>query len=491
MRLARRGNEFSLPAVPRDMIHRTCLCLLGLLGLGTSLYAGTAPDSSRLAVGIQEDLDTKGQAEGLVLLRNRPPLPDPSSSDDLRLHRRTVVRSLRSVAATAQADLLETLDRRGVEYRPFWIVNMVWVRGTEGDFRKILSRPEVDRVLANPEIPLRRATLARVSSLEGIGAPASEVEPGVERIGAPRLWESGILGQGVTIGIADTGVDWDHPALRDAYAGWDGNTVSHDYHWWDAIHDGDGACGADSAEPCDDYNHGTHVAGTTVGDDGGPPGSRNRIGVAPGARWIACRNMDRGVGTVARYAECLQFFLAPTDSEGNDPDPDRAPEIVNNSWICEVDEGCDDPVVLREAVEAVRAAGILLVSAAGNKGPACGTLDRPPSIYSASLTVTAVDPLDRVAVSASRGPGVFPELLKPDLGAPGTSVRSAFVGGDYGRMSGTSMASPHVAGGAALLLSACPELAGDPRTQASRLRASPIFRESPQEWGGVAGSRRP
>ncbi len=101
---------------------------------------------------------------------------------------------------------------------------------------------------------------------------------------------------------------WDHPALRQQYRGWDGSTANHDYNWHDAIHTTGERCLPDSKRPCDDDGHGTHTMGAIVGDDGGV----NQIGVAPGARWIGCRNMNEGVGTPATYIECFEFSSRPT-----------------------------------------------------------------------------------------------------------------------------------------------------------------------------------
>jgi serine protease AprX len=84
--------------------------------------------------------------------------------------------------------------------------------------------------------------------------------------------------------------------------------------------------------------------GTIIGDDGGA----NQIGVAPGARWIGCRNMEQGAGTPATYSECFQWFMAPTDRQGNNPQPALAPDVINNSWTCPPDEGCVDPLACRQ-----------------------------------------------------------------------------------------------------------------------------------------------
>ncbi|MGD1992194.1 MAG: S8 family serine peptidase, partial [Anaerolineae bacterium] len=217
----------------------------------------------------------------------------------------------------------------------------------------------------------------------------------------------------------------------------------------------------DSPEPCDDHGHGTHTMGTMVGDDGGD----NQIGVAPGAEWIGCRNMDRGYGTPASYIECFEFFLAPYPIGGDpltDGRPDLAPDVVNNSWGCPPSEGCD-PDTLRATVEAVRAAGILVVTSAGNSGPICGSVDDPPAIYEAALSVGATYASDAITSFSSRGPVTVDgsNRRKPDISAPGSGIRSSVPGGGYASMSGTSMAAPHVSGVAALLWSFAPHLLGD------------------------------
>jgi uncharacterized repeat protein (TIGR01451 family) len=201
--------------------------------------------------------------------------------------------------------------------------------------------------------------------------------------------------------------------------------------------------------------------GTMVGDDGGG----NQIGVAPGARWISCRNMEEGWGTPATYAECFEFFLAPYPL-GGDPftegEPSLAPHVINNSWTCPPQEGCDWDS-LQAVVEVVRTAGIVVVASAGNSGFGCGTVEDPLAIYDAVYTVGATDVSDNIAGFSARGPVTVDGSgrLKPDVTAPGVGVRSSVPGTGYGSNSGTSMAGPHVAGTVALLWSAAPELIGD------------------------------
>jgi subtilisin family serine protease len=288
------------------------------------------------------------------------------------------------------------------------------------------------------------------------------VEGGITYTRAPEVWSQGYTGQGIVAAGADTGYRWDHTALRDHYRGWNGASANHDYNWHDSIHSGGGSCGANSPQPCDDNGHGTHTMGTMVGDDG----AGNQVGMAPGAKWIGCRNMDQGVGTPATYIECFEFFLAPypvggTPAQG---DPAKAPHVTNNSWGCPPSEGCSAST-LQAAVEAQRAAGIVTVVAAGNAGPNCSSVNDPPAIYDASYSIGAFNHgTGTIASFSSRGPVTLDgsNRLKPDISAPGVGIRSSTRTSttSYGTSSGTSMAAPHTTGAVALLLSAKPALGG-------------------------------
>jgi serine protease AprX len=139
--------------------------------------------------------------------------------------------------------------------------------------------------------------------------------------------------------------------------------------------------------PCDDNGHGTHTTGTTIGDDG----AGNQVGVAPGAQWIGCRNMDQGNGTPATYTECFQFFIAPTDLNGQNPNPALRPHVMNNSWGCPVSEGCTTRAELEQIVNNTQAAGIFVEVSAGNAGPGCSSINDPPAIYEASFSTGVID----------------------------------------------------------------------------------------------------
>ena len=426
------------------------------------------------------------EAEFLVFLDEQADLSPARRLPTKAEKGRFVFARLTEVAAATQGPVLAELEALGTAHRPYWIANMIWVRGGLGAVQAMAERADVARVLANPWV---RAELPRPAAALAPAAPLTP-EWGVQQIGAPAFWAEGVTGQGVVVAGQDTGYDWDHPALIEMYRGWNGSTASHDYNWHDAIHVPNGTCPADSTVPCDDNGHGTHTMGTMVGDDG----AGNQVGVAPGARWIGCRNMNVGNGTPTTYSECFQFFLAPTDLGGNNPDPDLAPDVINNSWACPVSEGCVDPTALQTVVENTRAAGIAVVVSAGNSGAGgCGTVNTPAAIYDAAFSIGSTTITDAISSFSSRGPVTVDgsDRRKPDVAAPGSSVRSSVPGGGYGNLSGTSMASPHVVGQVALLVAARPQLAGDVDGVEECIRATAVPLASTQTCGGIPAGEVP
>jgi serine protease AprX len=454
------------------------------------LAAGARPSLGADAGALDRVFAGKGPGETaslLVVLRDQADLSGSAtlSGPD---RRRFVYEALRSTADASQAGLRRRLAQAGVRFHSFFLVNMIEVESSRALAEELALRDDVALVAAN-----RPARFAGPRPPEAAISPASEtaIEASLELVEAPSVWDLGFTGQGVVVGVADTGMDWEHPALKGRYRGFDGTSASHSYNWHDSIHDPSpgNPCGSDSPAPCDDDTHGTHVTGTAVGSDGG----ENLIGMAPAARWIGCRNMDRGVGTPARYTECFQFFLAPTDSAGANPRPELGADVTSNSWGCPPSEGCTDPDVLRAVFENVRAAGIFVAVAAGNSGPSCSTIDTVPGFYDAAFSVGASSIVDTIAGFSSRGPVTVDgsNRVKPDVVAPGVAIRSSIPGSAYARYSGTSMATPHVAGAVALLWSAAPALANHvPETEAL-LRATAVHLTSAEECGGVSGSAVP
>ena len=313
--------------------------------------------------------------------------------------------------------------------------------------------------------------------VDGTDGSSTTLEPdgpkpewGVEKIGAPTAWAEGIDGTGVTVGIVDTGLDSQHPAIKAHYRGTNADgSQTNDYNWYDPFEQ--------RATPYDDGEHGTHVAGTSAG------GTETRAtGVAPGAKLIAAKAINgRGYNTTAATLKALQFMLAPTKTDGTAPDPTKGADVINNSW----GNADQSDTTFMDTFEALKAAGIEVVTVAGNDGPREGTVS-PPGSYPGYLSVAATTSSDRVASFSSRGPSKFtsPDEMTPNVAAPGQGVVSSVPGGRYQSFSGTSMASPHVAGAVALLLQAAPQATHQQIVDALTRTAVDIDKPGPDNASG-------
>lgn len=450
--------ETDPPGVAGMMSGRVTVLLASLLLPLSAFFSGAQTADSKvmatLAPWVVRNTEGGAEAEFLVVLADQADLSAAAEFSTRVEKGMYVFDTLQEKARSTQKPLLDWLAARGIEHRSFYIVNLIWVKGGRETALSLASRKDVWRIEGNPLI---RNELPASEDRGGGNAPTG-IETNITYVRAPEVWALGYTGQGVVVGGQDTGYQWDHPALKGKYLGWNGSFADHNYTWHDSIHAAGGVCGHDSTVPCDDHGHGTHTMGTVLGDDGGS----NQIGMAPGAKWIGCRNMNQGVGTPATYLECFEFFLAPypvggTPAQG---DPAKAPDVTNNSWGCPASEGCAADT-LHAAVRAQCAAGIMTVVSAGNAGSSCSTVNDPPAIYDASYSVGALNKgADTIASFSSRGPVTLDgsNRMKPDISAPGTDIRSSYPGGTYTSMQGTSMAGPHVAGAVALLWSARPEL---------------------------------
>ena len=410
-----------------------------------------------------------------------------------------VFNTLNALATNTQVEARQVLDQAGATYRSFYIVNAIW---TKGDIDLIQQLAELESVSALIENPLFKQSEIREEAPNMERGPET-VEWGIQMMNADDVWALGYTGQGVVVGGQDTGYDWGHPALAQKYRGFNNGNPDHNYNWHDAIHEisplhndpdpndpNNNPCGLDVTEPCDDLAHGTHTMGTMIGSEG-----ENEVGVAPDAQWIGARNMERGYGSPATYTECFEWFLAPTDINGENPDPDMAPHVIANSWSCPELEGCNSSnwAFMELAVNNLKASGVVVVVSAGNSGSACSTVSTPAAMFEQSFTIGATSADDLIAGFSSRGPVTVDgsNRMKPNVSAPGVNVRSSVPGGGYASFSGTSMAGPHVVGVVALMISANPSIAGDVEYIESVLEQTAVPKTADEECGGVSGANVP
>jgi subtilisin family serine protease len=328
--------------------------------------------------------------------------------------------------------------------RAFWIFNGFALTAREPLIRRLAARDDVLEVRVDAKIPLP----PRPASAQ---PAAGDAEWNIAMIRAPEVWANDPAhdGTGTVVGSFDTGVDGTHKDLSTRYRGTD--AIS----WFDPY--------GEHASPYDFHGHGTHTTGTAVG--GNADGTH--IGVAPGAKWIAAKAWrDDGAGFTSAFHQIFEWFLAP----GGDPENPDPPDVVINSWSLTA-AGCNTEFA--PDIQAWRLAGIFPAFAAGNSGPGAGSV-RSPGAYPESFAVGATDMFDEVASFSSRGPSPCDGATKPDISAPGAGVRSSMPGDSYGTLSGTSMATPHVAGAVAVLRSIDSTLSIDELADILRLGATDI-----------------
>ncbi|MFY9559387.1 MAG: S8 family serine peptidase [Terriglobales bacterium] len=453
------------------------IAVLAVVVLTTLVPTSGAAPSSKISARVLKETAHGNATEALVVLTQQADLAAAGSLPTKAAKGRYVVNALRDVASRTQAPIIALLEKRGTPYQSFWLVNMIQVTGNRALMDELAARADVKQIDANPHV---RTDLPIPTAVD---APdqANGIEWNVMKVKAQKVWALGFKGQGRVVAGADTGVQWDHPALKGHYRGWNGNVANHDYNWHDAT-------AAHSPTPVDPHSHGTFTVSQMVGDDG----HGNQVGVAPGAQWIACRNMDpSGTGSPTTYTECFQFLIAPYPVGGNpnQGDPTKAPDSINNSWGCPPSEGCSANTLM-QIVNNVRAAGIFPAVAAGNSGPSCSSITDPPALYDSSVTVGATDSLNHIAGFSSRGPVTVDgsNRRKPDISAPGVNIRGAVPTNAYASgWSGTSMATPHIAGSVALLWQAKPSLIGNIDATELLLEKKSVHIKTVETCGGTAG----
>ncbi|MEJ3749078.1 S8 family serine peptidase [Actinomycetes bacterium KLBMP 9797] len=435
-------------------MRRWCVRLVAaasglLLVLSPSAVAVAGPDREATAVVdalLSGRSDNAGETVFWVVLRAQADLSGATRLRDRVVKATHVRRALMAHAEGSQAGLRRWLAERGAETESFWITNALRVTGDAALVEELATRSDVSHLLADRRFALPRVAEETARSAEA--ASVAAVQWNVSRVGADRVWNQfGVRGEGIVVAGIDSGVQYDHPALVNSYRGRRANgTFDHNYNWYTPV-----SFYCPTAAPCDQYEHGTHTMGTVVGRDAD---GAHHTGVAPGVKWIAAAGCPFRYCSPQTLLSAGQWALAPTDLNGQNPRPDLAPDVINNSWGENGFNALWQPMVTSWVN-----AGIFPVFSNGNSGPACGT-PGSPGYYSQSYSVGSLDSNDLVSDFSSRGPGENGDV-KPDVTAPGRDVLSTLPGGQYGHRSGTSMAAPHVTGSVALLWSAAPALDGD------------------------------
>ena len=418
----------------------TVLLVLGLFLPGCAIFHQDSADIAQALANDIQILKQKADEDGEVAVVIKLQGASLAGVEEER-----VVEELKQQAAESQRRVLEFLYTKGATVlNTFWLTNAILAEVPVDLLDEFISLTKVERLFENftvtiPE-PQEEEDLPQVLSVNYTW--------GLERVRAPEVWDMGITGSGVRVAVLDTGVDITHPDLAGKMWTDDPEDPTYPGGWLEFSGNGSIVLGS---EPYDSAYHGTHVSGTVLGGDA----SGIAIGVAPDAILMHGLVIPGGGGTFAQVVAGMEWAIDPFDQYG--ASAGEPADVVSMSLGA---YGYQDAMI--EPVRNMKAAGIVLIAAVGNYGE--GTSDSPGNVYEA-FGIGATYYEDLVADSSGGEvvdwPASHPEpYIKPDFSAPGVLVYSSVPGG-YQYASGTSMATPHVAGTVALMLEGNPALTVD------------------------------
>jgi subtilisin family serine protease len=365
----------------------------------------------------------------------------------------------------SQAAVKAYLEADGWTYDPLWVTDQLWVKSaTQELIQNLLNNfPEIANIFED-ELTFRAEPIEVVPHFEG--RQSIQAEWGVEKVRAleaVELLTNTTAPKDIIVCTIDTGVRVTHEALRDNYLG------SHG--WFDP--------GLGSEMPSDTNGHGTHTTGTIAGSHG--------IGVFPLAKWSACRGCATSFCSMYDLIKCGQWVICPTLPDGTQHDCSKAPHIVSNSWGVTY---LDETTWYDNVVKAWHVAKLLPVFSIGNSGPSCGTAGYPGSLD--VIGVGSTTSTDAISSFSSVGPSIH-GVMKPDVSAPGSNIVSASHLSDtgYRSLSGTSMACPHAAGVASILMAWSDTLSYDEVGEALEMGADTNLVTSGRECDGVIDTEFP
>jgi subtilisin family serine protease len=365
-------------------------------------------------------------------------------------------KQLKQHAQKSQSELLkEFSEDPNIEVlQQFWIVNAVHLRIPASYLYYLQDFPEIRYMDSNQP----RYRSEQPIKVEKSKKSSGGIEAGIAAINAPALWQMGYTGRNLIFLSMDTGVFPEHPAIREQYLG---NYRPVNEVWY----------GMRSDIPTDhaSSSHGTHTTGTVLGLE---KQNNDTIGIAYNAHWIATDPVASDNSEVLAPTEFLNVYEWVLNPDGNMETSHDVPHVINNSWGYDYDMALEfDACNLEEAsvYEMIEAADIISPFSAGNSGPEASTIGFPAMMAFSEWNIFSVGAVNGntdeypIADFSSRGPGLCVEeegalKIKPEVCAPGVSVRSASGQNEYSLLSGTSMACPHVSGAFLLLKEAFPYL---------------------------------
>lgn len=368
----------------------------------------------------------------------------------------TLLSVLREAAEPSQKRVFSYLADHNVEYqihRALSIVNMLSIEVAPNKIGLLAACPEIRSIVTDVSpYKLVKPVRGEASSARSVGG--SEI--GLAAIGAPQMWAMGYTGRGRLAYSVDTGIWPDHPAIKNQ---WKGHRFPMEECWlpWDRLTPGDKLS-----------SHGTHTTGTILGLDSL---TNDTIGAAFNAYFIATDPVVSNLADVRPLSDYVFTYEWCLNPDGDLSTSSDVPDAINNSWGRQPGEGavyCDEDISV--IFEVLELAGIANLSSAGNEGPGPQTMGVPHNINLNEVNTFTLGSINAnissypISDFSSRGPsmcgGEGALLIKPEVVAPGSMVRSAIGQDEYAVYSGTSMACPHGVGAVLLLKEAFPYLPG-------------------------------
>lgn len=408
---------------------------IGLLIVGLFVSAAASPPTSVTTSRVIVRLADRGGVRAALLasVRNEP---------SMRVRHQRTIEGLRAIHAASLRAATPVIERARVagaltEIGRLWSVNAIVAEVDDDWIETLEADPAIVAV-----IPDRRLTLgvgdgfAAASHKPVAGVP----EDALIQVRVPEVWDAGITGLGAVVANVDSGVNGDDETLRDR---WRGRFVGTDASWFAPV--------ALSVFPLDDFSigsgHGTATMGLMTGGEAS-------FGVAFDATWIAGDAFEGGEGFVSQAVTLFEWL---SDPDGDPSTTSDVPDVVNNSYGIENPEVCDG--IFDQAIDALEASGAIVIWSVGNlgnQGPTtpASRADSPVNAFA----VGSVDEQNVVVASSGRGPSACGNAIKPEVVAPGDRVISRNLFNGFQTVSGTSFATPIVAGVLALMRSKDPNL---------------------------------